>query len=521
MKKIIKLRKYHAPVWNEPIIMEMSHEGERGILIPESEKEIKEKIGNANSYVPVKIRRKELPNLPELSQAQILRHYEHLAQQTLGMEGAIDISEGTCTMKYSPKINEMLVRTPQVTEIHPLQDEETIQGILEIVYKFARFLEDISGMDEFVFQAGGGADAVYTNACMVRKYWELKGELDKRNEIITTAFSHPCDSAATTTAGFKIITLYPDEETGVPSVEALKSAVSEHTAALFITNPEDTGIYNSKIDEFTKIVHEVGGLCQYDQANANVLLGIARAKEANFDICFFNVHKTFSSPHGCMGPACGAVGVKKELAKFLPVPVVTYDGEKYHLDYNRENSIGKIREFFGNVPVVLRAYSWIMSMGSQGLKKVAETSALNNSYLVNKLLAIPGITMKYSKENPRRLDQVRWSLGKLKKDTGITKEDINRRLVDYGIPSFWYAHPPELVPEPFTVEPCETYSKEDCDYWAAALEQVCKEAYENPEIVKSAPHNVAIHKIKDEVLDNPKKWAMTWRAYLKKKGKSK
>ena len=518
MKSEVKLRKYHAPVWNEPIIMEMGHKGERGILVPQAEEGIRTMVGDAESYVPAGMRRRKPPKLPELSQPQVLRHYEHLAQQTLGMELGIDISEGTCTMKYSPKVNEELVKLPEVAEIHPYQDEDTMQGILEIWYRFARFLGEISGMDEFTFQGGGGAQAVYTNACIVRKYFELKGELAQRDEIITTAFSHPVDSACPATAGFKVITLLPDEETGLPPIEALKSAVSQRTAALFITNPEDTGIYNPRIDEFTKVVHESGGLCQYDQANANVLLGIARAREADFDMCFFNLHKTFSSPHGCMGPSCGAVGVKKELVELFPVPVVTFDGEKYHLDYDRPNSIGKIREFIGSIPVLLRAYAWTMNMGAEGLRKVAETSAINNSYLQKKLLAIPGISQNFPKSF-RRLDQVRWSLAKLREDTGVTKEEANRRLVDFGIPSFWYAHPPELVPEPFTPEPCETYSKEDCDYWVAAIRQVCEEAYSNPEIVETAPHNSTIHKIKTETLDDPQKWAMTWRAYLKKRNK--
>lgn len=500
-------RGYHAPRWSEPIIMEMGSPGERGVIPPNADDL------DIDFKIPESARRKRAPKLPEMSQLQVLRHFEHLAQETLGMESSVDISEGTCTMKYSPKVNERLVE--MIKDTHPWQDEETIQGILEIIYKTARLLCEISGMDEFSFQAGGGAHAVYENACIVRKYFKKRGE-EQRNEIISTAFSHPVDWASPATAGFKIISLYPDEDTGLPDIEALKAAVSERTAALFITNPEDTGIFNPEIDEYTKIVHEAGGLCQYDQANANVLLGITRAKEAGFDMCFFNLHKTFSSPHGSQGPACGAVGVTEKLSRFLPVPVVTFDGERYHLDYDRPDSIGKVKEFFGNVEVVLRAYAWIMSMGAEGLKTVAETSAINQAYLQKKLLKVRGVSLKYEK-SPIRLDQARWSLEEFKNETGLTKEDFNRRFVDYGMPSLWYAHPPELVPEPFTPEPCESYSKEDIDLWVESFERVIEEGYRDPSIVKNAPHNSTIHRINPEPLNDPKRWAMTWRAYLKKR----
>ncbi len=515
MKREVKIRRYHAPVWSEPVIMEMGHKGERGILIPEAEEKIKAAVGDAKSYIPAEMRRRELPKLPELAQPQVLRHFLRLTQETLGMEENIDIGEGTCTMKYSPKINELLARMPQMTEIHPFQDEDTIQGILEIMYKFDLFCREISGMDQFTLQPAGGTLATYTNACILRAYHETNGELTQRDEVITTIFSHPCIAATANTAGFKVITLMPDEN-GYPDLEALKAACSEHTAGLMMTNPEDTGIYNPRIEEYVKAVQDVGGLCFYDQANLNGILGIARAREAGFDACHFNLHKTFSSPHGSDGPACGAYGATKELAKFFPTPVVTFDGEKYRLDYDRPYSIGKVREFLGNVQVVLRAYAWVMNMGADGLSEVAHTSVINNNYLEKLLMAIPGIAKPYAEGKPR-LDQVRYSLEKLQKDTGCGTLDVFRRMADFGIQSFFKSHHPWIVPEPFTPEPCETYSKDDCDYWAAVLRQVSSEAYSNPEIVKTAPHNSSIHQMNMTVADDPQKWAMTWRAYLKKR----
>jgi len=414
--------------------------------------------------------KEEVKLRPELAQPQVLRHFEHLTQQTLGMEETIDISSGTCTMKYSPKVNEILAATPQMAEIHPLQDEDTIQGILEIMYKFDLMCREISGMDQFSFQPGGGSHATYANACVMRAYHDARGELAQRNEVITTIFSHPCDTATPVTAGFKVISLMPDKD-GYPDLEALKAACSEHTAGLMITNPEDTGIYNPRIKQYVDAVHEVGGLCFYDQANLNGILGIARAREAGFDACHFNLHKTFSAPHGSYGPACGAYGVVKELVEFLPTPIVTFDGKKYHLDCDRPNSIGKVREFFGNVEVVLKSYAWTMSMGAEGLLEAAHVSVINNNYLQKLLLAIPGVSKPYA-EGKIRLDQVRYSWEKLQKDTGCGTEDLRRRMVDFGIQSYFASHHPWIVPEPMTPEPCETYSKEDCDYWAAVLRQM-------------------------------------------------
>jgi glycine dehydrogenase subunit 2 len=515
MKRLPQLKEYHSPVWSEPIIMQMGRKGERGIQVPEAEEEIRASVGKGKSYVSENMRRKQGPGLPEISQPQILRHYLHLSQMCLGMETNID-AEGTATMKYSPKINEALARSPKMTEMHPCQDENTIQGILEIIHKLDLFLREISGMDQFTFQPPGGSMATFANACILRAYHATRGEGGQRDEIITTIFSHPCNAATAATAGFKVITLMPDPM-GYPDFDALKAALSHRTAGLMITNPEDTGIYNPRIREFTRAVHEAGGLCFYDQANANGILGITRAREAGFDACHFNLHKTFSAPHGSFGPGCAAYGVRKELGKYLPKPVVTYDGKKYRLDYDRPESIGKLREFHGNIPAILRAYSWIMSMGAEGLLEVARTSVVNNNYLTKMLEEIPG-TVRYYAPGEYRLEQTRWSWEKLTKDTGVGTLDIQRRMVDYGLQSFFMSHHPWIVPEPFTPEFCESYSVDDMDYWAAVMKQISEEAYSNPELVKSSPHRAPIHLVKYEGLDDPNKWAMTWRAYLKKRG---
>ncbi|MBN2334806.1 aminomethyl-transferring glycine dehydrogenase subunit GcvPB [Candidatus Bathyarchaeota archaeon] len=510
----MKPRDYHAARWSEPVINELSTPGERGFIPPTAEKRIRAKVGEASGLVPESMRRRAAPGLPELSQAQVLRHYLRLSQMTLGMELDIDIGVGTCTMKYSPKVNEQLVE--RIAEVHPLQPEETMQGLLGIVYEFGdTYLREISGMDAFNFQPPGGSAGAYNNAVMMRKHHAVNGE-PQRDEVITTIFSHPCDAACPATAGYKVVTLYPDPETGLPDTEALKEAVGPRTAGCFITNPEDTGIFNRHIDEWTGIVHDAGGLCSYDQANANALLGVTRAREAGFDMCFFNLHKTFSSPHGSSGPGSAAIGVTEALAPYLPVPVIVERDGAYSLDYDRPYSIGRVRDFMGNLQAVLRSYAWCLALGAGGLREAAEVSMINNQYLSEKVRRIRGVTLPFS---ARRLDQARWSLEKLKEETGVGVGDVNRRMIDYGVQSMFTSHHPWLVPEPFTPEPCETYSKADIDYWCMVLETVIGEAYSDPELVKSAPHRSSNHTVKPNSFDDPDRWAMSWRAYTRKRGK--
>lgn len=511
-----KIRRFHQAKWDEEVIFELSQEGERGILVPEAEEDLKREVGDVLSSIPQGVRRKRPPELPEVSQSRVLRHYMRLSQETLGTDLNIDVGQGTCTMKYSPKINEHLSRSPKMNEIHPLQDEGTVGGILEVMYRFKQILKEISGMDEFSLQPSSGSQGIYANASIIRAYHEEQGEADKRDEMITTIFSHPSDAACARVAGFKVITLYPDED-GYPDLEALKAAVSERTAGLMITNPEDTGIFNPKIKEFVDVVHEAGGLCAYDQANANGIIGITRARDTGFDLCQFNLHKTFSTPHGCGGPGGGPIGVTEELAEYLPVPVVAFDGIKYYLDYDKPKSIGKVRAFYGVAPVVLKSYAWVMSLGAKGLREVAEIAVLNNNYLLNKVLQIKGVSAPYA-EGKRRIEQVRYSWEELRKDTGVRSEEAGLRAADFGL-HYWTSHHPWIVPEPCTLEPTESYSKSDLDEYVEILRHVSNEAYSNPEIVKTAPHNSSIHKIDHGPLDDPSQWAVTWRAYKRKIGK--
>jgi glycine dehydrogenase subunit 2 len=513
------LRNFHEARWDEPMIFEMHTPGERGVLIPEASQGVKDTVGNGTELIPEGLRRNKRPALPEVGQMRVNRHYMRLSQMTLGNDITVDIGQGTCTMKYSPKVQEHMVKSnPNIVDVHPLQDESTIQGLLEIYYKTEQYLKEISGMGAFSFQPGGGAHGVYTNSVIVRKYFKDRGE--DRDEIITTIFSHPANAGAPATSGFKVIDLMQDDETGYPTLEAFKAALSEKTAAIFITNPEDTGLFNPDIAEYVKAVHDVGALAVYDQANVNGIMGITRAKEAGFDLIHYNLHKTFSSPHGGMGPGCAAIGASEALKDYLPVPQVEYDGEKYYLNKDTGKSIGKVRAFMGNSSIILRVYMWIRSLGAEGIREAAMNAVLNNQYTIKKVEQIPGVVMYYGK-GKRRIEQCRFSWEKLKEDTGVGSADVVRRMVDYGMEHYWQSHHPHIVPEPFTLEPTDSYSKTDIDEFVAVLEQISWEAYNNPEIVITAPHNAPVHGIKNYRESDPAKIIVTWRQHLKQKGSKK
>jgi glycine dehydrogenase subunit 2 len=510
------MKRYHQAVWDDPIIFEMGQKGSRGHIVSEAEEEIKTAVGDVVSHIPSKMRRKQPPKLPEISEPEVVRHYLRMSQQALGELG-LQIGHGTSTVKYNPKVNETLARSPLMTDIHPLQEDVTAQGILEVMYKVSKWLCEIAGMDELTLQPAGGAHAEFTMAAIVRAYHRYNGELDERTEMIVPIKSHPGDASSSAIAGFKVIAVYPDK-TGTVPLEAVKAAVSKHTAGMMMTNPQEFSIFDSNIVEHAKTVHEVGGLMCYDMANFNGLLGITRAGDMGFDMGHFNLHKTFASPHGSSGPACGPVCVKEKLGMFLPVPVVEFDGGRYYLDYERPQSIGKIRGFYGNVSNALRAYAWIMTLGAEGLREVGEVATLNANYLTKKLAEIPGIRPLMGVEPYRpRLGQAEFSLDKLKEDTGIGLREVNMRLIDHGMLPCETGHTPYLLTEnPCALEPTESVSKADLDEYIEVFRQIFHEAYTNPEIVKTAPHSTAISRVDTSVASKPEEWALTWRAHIRK-----
>jgi glycine dehydrogenase subunit 2 len=502
----VTLRRYHSAVWDEPLVMEMGAPGRRGVVFDEPGEDVE-------SLVPAALRRATPPALPELSEPEVLRHYLHLSQETLGMMGVSLF--GTCTMKYNPRLATEVVARPDVAEVHPEQDDDTLQGILELVHGLELVLRGVSGMDAFVFQPGGGAHAAYTHAVISRAYHASRGEADRRDEVVTTIQAHPCNAATAAAAGFKIVTL-PLEENGYPSLDALKAAVSDRTASLMVGNPDDMGVYNPEIDKWVEVVHDAGGLCFYDHANFNGVMGKIKARELGFDACMYMLHKTFGAPKGGGGPAVGAYGCTEKLAGFLPGPIVVRDGERYRLDRDRPDSAGKVREFWGNVPQLVYAYTWSRAMGAEGISLAADISVLANNYMEKRLLEIPGVSKSQPHLTAPRLEMTRYSLEAMERDTGITVVDVQNRMVDFGIDAFWLSHEPWLVPQPFTPEAGEMWSKEDIDEWIDVLAHVVGEAYADPEIVRTAPHNQAIRRLGPTNLDDPANWATTWRAHVRK-----
>ena len=508
-----KLRRYHSAVWDEPIIMEMGVPGRRGCHFPPAGEAIAKSVGAAADLIPAAMRRRAPPALPEMSEPDVLRHYLHLSQETLGMMG-ISLF-GTCTMKYNPRLTEDLSLRPRVADLHPNQDVSTLQGALQAIHALDELLRELSGMDRFVFQPAGGADAAYTHACVTRAYHAARGQLEQRNQIVTSIQAHPCNPATAAAAGFEVVTLML-EDGGYPSVDALKAAVSERTAALMISNPDDMGVYNPHIREWVKVVHDAGGLCFYDHANFNGVMTRVRARELGFDACMFMLHKTFGASKGGGGPAVGAYGCTAELAEYLPGPLVEREGDQFVLKAGNATGVGRVREYLGNVHQVIKAYAWLRAMGADGLAEAADLSVLANNYMEKKLLGIRGVTRSHPDDESWRMEMTRFSLGQLFEDTGVAVTDVQNRMVDYGIDAFWLSHEPWVVPQPFTPEAGEMWSKEDIDYWIAVLERISDEAYSNPDIVKSAPHNHAIHQLDAESLEDPERWAMTWRSYKRK-----
>ncbi len=504
-------RGFHQAAWHEPLIMELSRADRRGILVPDGSGTF-DHVDPAP--IPGLLDRRSAPRLPEVSQQDVVRHYTRLSQMVLGNSVSNNIGLGTTTMKYSPVINEVLSRI--TADIHPAQPESTLQGVLEVMGRLGEALEAISGMSQFSLQAGGGAAAIFANASIIKAYHASHGDTH-RDEIITTIFSHPANAATAATCGFKVITLYPGPD-GVATLESLQAALSDRTAGLMMTNPEDTGLFNPAVEDFVKAVHERGGLCSYDQANANSILGISRARDVGFDLCHFNLHKTFSVPHGSVGGAVGAVGVRAGLERFLPGPFVVRsdDGQSYRLGWDERASIGKVRSWLGNVHSLVKAYSWIRAIGLDHMKEVAETAVLNNNYLDSMIRAVPGVGV-YAPQNPSlRLGEARYSWADLADETGIGTDAIHDRMIDFGLQGYFTSHHPWLLPEPFTLEPTDSATVEDLEEFATVMAEIANEARTAPDVFAQAPHRAASDGAVRPLRGMP---VTTWAAYLRERGK--
>lgn len=499
--------------WNEPVIFEMGRENRRGMMIPRVEEDIKRIVGDVYALIPDKMRRKIPPALPELSEVEVTRHYTRLSQMNYGVDSGF-YPLGSCTMKYNPKINDALAVSSGVSSLHPYQDPQTVQGILEILYSLSKWLCEITGTDEISLQPSAGAHGELLGILLMRAYHKKNGKNGKRNEIIVPDSAHGTNPASASMGGFNVVVV-PSDKTGCLDIEALKSAVSERTAGLMLTNPNTLGIFEKSIEETAGIVHDAGGLLYYDGANLNAILGKTRPGDMGFDIVHINIHKTFGTPHGGGGPGAGPVGVCEELTKFLPVPRIGFDGKDYFLDYNKPDSIGKIRGFYGNVGVLVRAYAYILNLGAEGLKEVAEISVLNANYLAKKLSQVRGFELPYDKQVPRKHECV-LSARTLMRETGVRALNVSKRMLDYGVhaPTTYF---PLIVDEALMIEPTESFEKEELDRFVEIMKKISQEAYLNPNMVLNAPQNTASDKLDEAKASHPKTMALSWKTYLKKR----
>lgn len=465
----------------DKLIFEISKEGRKAYSLPECEL----CKGEIDEIIPSEFLSENDVELPEVSEVDVIRHFTNLSTKNYGVDTGF-YPLGSCTMKYNPKINEDMAALEGLSAVHPYQPNETIQGSLELMHRLDGMLAEVSGMDRVTLQPAAGAHGELTGLMIIKAYHESRGD-SKRNKIIVPDSAHGTNPATAAVAGFEIVEVKSDEK-GAVDIESLKAVLDDEIAGLMLTNPSTLGLFETNIKMIADLVHEAGGLLYYDGANMNAIMGVTRPGDMGFDVMHFNLHKTFSTPHGGGGPGSGPVGVKEHLVKFLPVPVVEKNDGKYILDYNRPDSIGKVKGFYGNYGVMIRAYSYILTMGASGLKEASETAVLNANYMMNKL----------KEHYYLPIDQVckhEFVLGGLSStNLEVSTLDIAKRLLDYGYhpPTIYF---PLIVSEAIMVEPTETESLETIDGFIDTMIKIAEEAKEDPSLLKNAPHNTPVRRI--------------------------
>ena len=462
------------------LVFEKSRAGRGMSMLPACDVEIK-KPGEKDA------RQKEL-HLPQMSENDLSRHYTELAKKSHGVNDGF-YPLGSCTMKYNPKINEDMAALPGFTQIHPLQPEHSVQGCLEVLKKSEEYLCEITGMDGMTFQPAAGAHGEFTGLMLIKAYHESRGD-EKRTKIIVPDSAHGTNPASAAMAGYKVVSIASAPDGGV-DLEALKSACGEDTAGLMLTNPNTVGLFDKNILKITEIVHECGGLCYYDGANLNAVMGTVRPGDMGFDVIHLNLHKTFSTPHGGGGPGSGPVGCKSMLLQFLPSYRVVEKEEALAME-KAEHSIGEMKEFYGNFLVVVKALTYLMTLGKEGIPEASQNAVLNANYMMNKLKDL--YTMAYDEVC---MHEFVMSLEDLKKKAGVSAMDIAKGLLDNGIhpPTMYF---PLIVHEALMVEPTETESKEVLDHAIEVFRKLYNDALENPESLLQAPVTTPVTRM-DEV----------------------
>ena len=472
----------------EPLIFESSRPGRRAANLPDCDvpRTDPSKLLGAENL------RADLP-LPEVSELEVVRHFTHLSHRNYSIDWGF-YPLGSCTMKYNPKVNEKTAGLPGFAGLHPLQPEETVQGALAVLYELQAILAEICGMKTTTLQPAAGAHGELLAMMMIKAYHAQRGE-KHRNVVVIPDSAHGTNPASAARCGFQVKGI-PSNERGCTDLKALAGALDGSTAALMLTNPNTVGLFESDIQQICRMVHDAGGLVYCDGANMNAMLGITRPGDMGFDVMHFNLHKTFSTPHGGGGPGCGAVSVTEALEPFLPVPVVgrveESDAATYRFEYNRPHSVGRIHSFYGAFLIAVRAYTYIRSLGPKGLRAVGENAVLNANYVRARLA--PYYEVAYG--NQTCMHEVVLSASRQKHQSGVRALDISKRLMDFGL------HPPTnyfplIVPEALMIEPTETESKQTLDAFIEAMIRIAHEAEVNPEVITSAPHHTVVSRLNE------------------------
>ena len=476
----------------EPLLIELSTPGRPSPYVAEADVP-------TPANIPTHLRRSDLP-LPELAEVEVVRHFVRLSQQNY----AVDLGMyplGSCTMKYNPKINDAMVRLPGFQDVHPYQPEELVQGALGLMHALGEHLKAITGFDAITLQPAAGAQGELTGLLMVRAYHQQRRE-GHRDKVLIPDSAHGTNPATATMVGYTTIAI-PTDHRGNVDLAALKQAVGPDTAALMITNPNTLGLFEEHILEVTETVHQAGGLVYGDGANLNAILGVVRPRDLGVDILHMNLHKTFSVPHGGGGPGAGPVAVVRELEPYLPVPVVVRrDDGRFALDLDRPHSIGRVKAFHGQFLALVRAYTYLRMVGADGLRAVSGAAVLNANYL--KEVLRDHFELPYDRSCMHEFILS----GNRQRRLGVRTLDIAKRLIDYGFypPTIYF---PLIVEEALMIEPTETEPKATLDAFAEALRQIAREAVEDPDVVRSAPHRTVVGRL-DEV-SAARRPILTWR----------
>ena len=450
-------------------------------------------MSEAADDIPAELLRDTPPRLPEVSEMQAVRHYTRLSQKNFSIDTHF-YPLGSCTMKYNPRACNSLAMLPGMLARHPLGPVTMGQGFMACMYELQEMLREVTGMPAVSLTPAAGAQGEFTGVAMIRAYHDANGDTE-RNEILVPDAAHGTNPATATMCGYKVHEI-PTDRDGDVDLEALKAAVGPQTAGIMLTNPSTLGVFERRIEEIARVIHEAGGLLYYDGANLNAILGKVRPGDMGFDVIHMNLHKTFSTPHGGGGPGAGPVGVSKRLEPFLPVPIVGFDGDEYYwiTEDTRPQSIGRLSAFMGNAGVLLRAYVYARMLGREGMRRVADFATLNANYLMVRLseagfdVAFPG---------RRATHEFIVTLKRQKDELGVTAMDFAKRLLDYNMhaPTTYF---PLLVPECLLIEPTETETREELDAFVEAMVSILREAETDAELLHEAPHTQPVRRL-DEV----------------------